>query len=478
MKRAREGKSKPGIDILREKMLSRTNRIQGQITFQNGYTGLGMLVGQYGDKTYCTWAISAWLCAIIHPEHGLSKYKVPMKHYNSIPMYAPAPLMARLNKGPNVQLQTELSIIYHVMTDPESLLAKQYPEHVKLAQQYWSGEMILKEAPKVFVSHVCACYGAMVFYHGFHFNVSCHDPTIVMHLDYLPFAPSQEADQVLEKVFNERSCKSYNIHPGKSNEPIVENELYNATKLPPLPNDELSETALGKRSWREYIKSHPKYLPELWNHNLTACLKEHRQELYDRGYTVFHPKFYWTIDDRTVDYNILVDRALKEFEGFFNYALFERVGRSERLSFDDRSDKLWSILRGQKECEAIIGNKHFMNLATKCDDGKWHHPIITQGGNGNVTIMCGMGHATNFYRGEHSLRLSCHEFVITVFQHLYNHVSVHNCCERWRVKCGVDKPDAGNHNVDHHPKYNMMPIHIDIKPFASHDITPISFCSE
>ena len=114
MKRAREEKPFCGVDLLREQMMNRSNRIQGQIAFQDGPTGLGMIVAKYPNGVWCTNTINGWICALIHPTDGLSQYRVSQKAYNELPMHVSPKLVARTGKGSHIQLETELGIIFQI----------------------------------------------------------------------------------------------------------------------------------------------------------------------------------------------------------------------------------------------------------------------------------------------------------------------------------------------------------------------------
>ena len=463
MKRKREWKPTTGVEILRAKMLSREERIQGQIAFQDGPTGLGVLVGEYDDGTFCTHVVNAWLCVIAHPTEGIPEYQVSQNDYDAIPMYAPLKLMAREKNKPNVHLQKVLELLCAVANDMateiDPLRARVNPNYARLVNKYWRGDLMFKHPPRVYISHVVAPFGAMVFYRAFHFNVSCDKVKVVKHLDVLPFKQSSEADSVLKRVYDVRSAKAIGMHPGRSNQCDIENEYYARNGLPEMPKDPLSETVLGKKSWDSFLAGNPAYPTELQK---DTRFEKHRKLLHERGYVVIHPEEVWKDDPRLSSYRRLTKEALGEFEAFFNYALFERIGRPERLHFDKPDDPLWTILRGHKECENLMGNKHFLNLATKDSDGKWTHAPMARGGTGYVTKNSGMGHATNFVRGYYALCLSTHPFVVTAFQKLYDHLAIHYCCDRWRVKCGVGESDA-----DIIPRYNIMPIHIDTKPISS-----------
>lgn len=462
MKRARDGTSATGVEALKSKMIERANRIQGQITFQDGPTGLGLVVGVYRDGTHCTNVISAWLCAIMHPVDGLPDYKATQREYDAIPMYAHKRLVAKTShkNSKQIRLQDELELIYNIGDEcakkERPLIEKLHPHHARLVSKYWKGDMVLKSPPFVFLKHVCAPRGAMVFYHGFHFNVSCAEPKVVMHLDYLPFEPTLEAAQVLSKVYEERSVKSIANNRGRSNYCDLENEYYGITGMPGLPVSPLAETVLGGKSWNSFMASHPLYLGVISHSDLK------RKQLHEQGYLVVDPEVEWADDSNLESYRLYVKEALAEFERFFNWVLFKRLGRSEHLSFENRGDKLWDIMRSQEECEKQMGNKHFLNLATKNQDGVWVHDPVTRGGAGCVTKSSGMGHATNFMRGYAMNCLSCHPYVVMTFQKLYDHIAVHNCAERWRVKCGTGDPAS-----DKVPRDNIMPIHIDIKPTAT-----------
>lgn len=467
MKRKREWKPATGVEQLRAKMLSREERIQGQIAFQNGPTGLGVLVGEYSDGTFCTNVVNAWLNIIVHPTEGIPEHRLSQKEYDAIPMYAPVKLMAREKFKSNVALQKELALLCDVANDmlaePNPLRARVNPHHARLINKYWAGNMMFKEAPKVYITHVVAPFGAIVLYRAYHFNVSCDDVKVVKHLDFLPFQHCGWADAVLKRVYDERSAKAIGMHPGPSNYCDVENE-YHAKNggMPPMPDDALADTVLGKKSWEYFLGIEPKYIERL---SKDTRLDKFRMQLHTKGYVVIDPEEVWKGDPKLESYRTLAKAALKEFEAFFNYALFERVGRSERLSFSDPDDPLWTILQGHKQCEALMGNKHFLNLATKDASGKWTHAQMARGGTGYVTKNSGMGHATNFVRGHKALSLSTHPFVVSVFQKMYGHIALHYCCDRWRVKCA-----SGMFDSDVFPRYNMMPIHIDTRPIASCDL--------
>jgi hypothetical protein len=320
------------------------------------------------------------------------------------------------------------------------------------------------------LTHIYAKRSDLVFYHGFHFNVSTSQPAIVMHLDYLPIDPTPSTNRVLQEVYEERAKESIPVNAGTGNRTDIEKEYYKVKGMPPMPEDDLAQTVLGNKSWQWFDENHKDFFADKWGVANSQKFVNFRKQLYEQGYVVIHPSDVWDYHPDAMSYYEVADCALFEFADFFNYAMFGRLGREEKIKFDDRGDKMWDILSSTKKCEEIMGDKHFMNIAKKDEDGKWQHSKTAQGGQTNVAISHGMGQATNFVRGEYALQLSCHRFVVEAFQQLYQHRYLHNCCERWRVKCGVSDLKA-----DIFPKYNLMPIHIDVEPEACKTIqtTPV-----
>ena len=436
-------------DIL-DRRVSYKQRVQGQVAMQDGPTGLGVLYAETGGGHACTYLIEPWIHLISHPVHGLEGYRLSMKAYTSIPFFVSKKLWRR-PRYDEPAIYLEVLINRWISTSPDELSEEERTFFLRWRDEY---ELpTCKECHvKIEIRHVEAKKGDIVLYRTFHCNASTKDVACVHHLDYVPYEPTEENLALFRQVYEQRKKKSHSVGQGSGNKPTIENEYYeecgvNGEPLP-MPTHPVARAALGRDSWEGVYKS--TFNP------FSAIIPSDKKRLETAGHLVITPREYYRNYEQ---WYTLVDEALEEFEDFFNYALFGRLGiEDKRLSFDNRRDPLWTILRGEAECLKLLGDRKFLNIAKK-DKGEWRHAGTAQGGQSNVTKMCGMGAATNFYRGAASLKLSSHFFVASIFQCLYGTVHVHNCCERWRVKAGT-----GIIRDNEFPRSNVMPFHSDTRP--------------
>jgi hypothetical protein len=156
------------------------------------------------------------------------------------------------------------------------------------------------------------------------------------------------------------------------------------------------------------------------------------------------------------DYYLKVDRALSEFESYFNYAMNDGTHHLFKFDFTKEKDDLWNVLKGKKDSERITGEPYFLNKTDVVAGGLLRHRHTSQNGSGKVTMYSGMGEATNFYGGPECLALSCDPFIIAMFLKAYNYPPrMFNCQERWRVK---SRAPISTHK---HTLKNLMAFHVD-----------------
>lgn len=465
------------IKMFIKAMESRKDRIQAQITFQDGPSGLAVVTAKYRDSgESCTDIICWWIHQLTNPEHGVEQTKCSEAAYSKLPMYLPESFNSIDKDGHLFVIEKIINDMYDAYTTgkTDSGLAI---EALSTIYKKFAYKHPLEGLVDIILEHVDAKEGDLIFYHSFHGNASAKLPTFVEHIDFMPVESTPETEQVLQSLYAERIKHAFPTNSGSGNSTALENEYYNTilSKMPPMPDSELSQFVLGGKPWSTATNSlhtdllkhgNPQYVifpesgkPEEISYTVpwADLAKNLRRKVLKEGYAIVNPATVFSKHEYLEDYYICVRNAKREFEKFFNWAMFGRYGYDYHLPFDNRADPNWDMIRSAADCERITGNSKILNIGVKNGD-VWEHRSTAQFGNGNVTISCGMGNATNFVRGLHWLHLSCHPFVVACIQALYNHRFVINCGERGRVKCGT-----GKDKDDKIPSANLMKLHTDTK---------------
>lgn len=520
-------RSDPVAELKRrmESRRSHLERVQAQIPFQDGKTGLYTMrvTSKNNVDPRCLRKVEKFIRAASHPTHGLHTdkldFRVSEKAYNKIPFNIPASMLKSDGIANGKELFLQNALIYMIKLkryadEVQYILGRKrkrgevcagFSEQNRFSlyqlTAMWSYELPEKvwffgpigdaaadrlneflnyhklelpnEEVRVQFVPVTAERGSIVLYTTYHGNLQTENTALVMHGDYLPYKKDAQTRQWLTDLYQIRQDAEVTGGSGSGNSPVLANEWHKSSdaRAIRLPDDPHSAYALGKE---EFPGDYSDVLMEFVNHLWSA---KYRDELERNGVVVIP-----VIDELETQIEALgdadsekkrelvclleewkerVNGAETEFEDFFNYCLFGRYGLDSKLSFKSRDSDLWNILSGKADCERLMKDKNFLNLAKKDGDGVWKHSGTAQGGQSLVTIQCGMGLATNLYQGYHSLRLWCHPMACLLFKQVYGAEDVLNCCERWRVKVGTGKPTPCIVNIR---QRGVMPPHCDTLP--------------
>ena len=433
-------------------------RVQSQVALHDDTTGLCVTTSFYVTKDkkikYCFKTVYSWVWLLCHPEEGHPDYKISKTQWNKIPMVANKALFKR----DRVKQRIKLEEILKDLIKGDDCKDK----HLRaLLDKYGDNpefKLPNKDEIRIFsvdFINVNASKGDLIFYKSFHANASQSLPSFVQHIDYLPHSlVSENCRELLSQRYKEFKRCSQTLGAGSGRQPKIEEEYYEKKyplKYPRLPNDSYTNASLGKITF-DSIPRRDVYEKDIISENDKTMLEQ-------KGYLVI--KMEKVLDTKEYkQWMNLVDNAITSISDFFNYAILERNGiTNKRFNFSNRYDKVWDALTGENECAKIFGEqfKKILYISKKSKDGKGRTFCGTaQGGNGMVTKSFGMGHATNLYRNPKVLKLTCSKFVVRCFQILYGQTEVHNCTDRFRVKCGT-----GNPLDDKKPRTNIMPIHED-----------------
>ena len=464
-------------EYVKNKMSARLgpdSRVQGQVqmfgdigpnaTPEN--TGLYVITSNYVKQTEesesvvvvdCFDKVYNWIWLFSHPTKGLKSYRITQKAWNKVPVLLNKKLYKQDKRGVMV-LQTlirnlcrgedcqdkELKALWKSYGNRDEFKLPSYTEMSHI---------------NVYMRHVKACRGDLIFYKSFHGNSSIELPACVQHLDYIPHKQiGKNSKNILKNRYSQLKTNPTSLIPTKSSAADIQMMYFKSLdefntgvpELPEIPDDPYVSASLGKTEYKS-IPTHQLYERDI-------VTKEDKNTLKKRGYVVIPmrerlPKIEYT------EWIGKVKAALKDFGKFFNWAILERNGVTDK-SFDleNRQDPTWDLLRGEAKCKETLGLKLkkilYMSKKTKTGDIKFCG--TAQGGNGMCTKTCGMGHATNYFRSTESLSVSSSKYVVRCFQQLYNETEVHNCTDRWRLKVGT-----GNDIDNLRPKTNIMPCHED-----------------
>lgn len=432
-------------DIYRSILAARNgnDRTQALISFapddsQCGNYVLEAYTNVNGVKKGKTQKVHNIIHLLTHPNAGHRDYKSTSTNYNNIPFNVPKALWK--SRGGTLVLQ-------HVITQWQK---KEFTdkELERVYNQYKDDSLFDLGESRVWVQlkMIRANFGDLVFFKTFHGNASSAAPRLALIIDYVPdyyldrvlprYTKRLTTKQLTDGVRTILEKKSVSFGTGTGRSPYLEEEYLKLIQ---------KETVTVPDTTRIICDTN-------------VITDEDVQTLDEFGSVVISMRDRLGTAEHT-EWLKLCKEAMDEFSGFFNYSVFGRVGLSKAFDFKNWDDDLWKVLSGRSYAEKILGSryKYIANRSqTDWKTGETKFSKTAQGGQALVTLLYGMGLATNACRLPAQLKLNSSDIIINAFKRMYSTDTVYNCYDRWRLKPGHYKGCLGSK-----PLYNVMPLHDD-----------------